>query len=149
LLLQGGLLTDTLKAAEAKVASQLGADPKNWAWGNLHKIVFSHSLDVNETTAKLFDRGPFARPGDGYTVDATGFWGSSYNQVAGASYREIFDLSDWDNAVGVNTPGQSGQPGSVHYDDLLPLWLHGQYFPLRFSKAAVDRETTDTLELQP
>jgi penicillin G amidase len=149
LLLQSGLLVDTLKAAQTKVASQLGADPKNWAWGNLHKIVFSHSLDVNDATAKLFDRGPFPRPGDGYTVDATAFWGTSFNQLAGASYREVFDLSDWDNGVGVNTPGQSGQPGSAHYDDLLPLWLQGKYFPLRFSKQAVEREGGDVLELRP
>jgi penicillin amidase len=46
-------------------------------------------------------------------------------------------------------PGQSGQPGSVHYDDLLPLWAHGKYFPLSYSKQAVDRETTDVLELKP
>jgi penicillin amidase len=69
--------------------------------------------------------------------------------LAGASYREIFDLSDWDNAVGVNVPGQSGQPGSPHYDDLLPLWTRGQYFPLRYTKQSVDRETTDLLELRP
>jgi acyl-homoserine lactone acylase PvdQ len=73
----------------------------------------------------------------------------SFNQLAGASYREIFDLSDWDKARGVNVPGQSGQPGSPHYDDLLPLWSKGQYFPLRYTKPAVDRETTDVLELKP
>ena len=82
-------------------------------------------------------------------MDATAFYGGSFNQLAGASYREIFDLSDWDKGVGVNVPGQSGQPGSTHYDDLIPLWTQGQYFPLRFSKSAVDRDTMDVLELKP
>src|SRR5947199_9523089 len=50
------------------------------------------------------------------------------------SYREIFDLSNWDKAVAINTPGQSGQPGSRHYSDLLSLWEAGQYFPLVYSK---------------
>ena len=143
------LLLETLREAEKKVAAKLGADPKNWAWGNLHQVLFNHSLDVTDATAKLFDRGPNPRPGDGYTVNATAFAGGSFNQLAGASYREIFDLSDWDKGVGVNVPGQSGQPESAHYDDLLPLWANGQYFPLSFSKQAVDRVTTDVLELKP
>jgi penicillin G amidase len=144
------LLLRTVQAAEQKLAAKLGPEPKNWAWGNLHRVSFKHPLGhVTPAAGALFDRGPFPRPGDGSTVDATYFGGASFDQLAGASYREIFDLSDWDNAVGVNVPGQSGQPSSPHYDDLLPLWIHGQYFPLRYSKPSVDRDTTDVLELKP
>jgi penicillin amidase len=144
------LLLQTLQAAEQKLSTKLGPDPKSWTWGNLHRVSFKHPLDhVTPAADALFDRGPFSRPGDNSTVDATYFGGRSFDQLAGASYREIFDLSDWDNAVAVNVPGQSGQPGSVHYDDLLPLWTRGQYFPLRYTKPAVDRDTTDVLELKP
>ena len=144
------LLLQTVQATEQKLAAKLGPDPKNWAWGNLHRVSFKHPLGrVAPGADALFDRGPFPRPGDGSTVNATYFGGASFDQLSGASYREIFDLSDWDNAVGVNVPGQSGQPGSPHYDDLLPLWTHGQYFPLRFTKPSIDRETTDVLELKP
>lgn len=143
------LLRDSLQAAEEKLSAKLGPDPARWAWGNLHQVEFKHSLDVSDAAARLFDRGPFARPGGSYTVNATAFAGPNFYQVAGASYREIFDLSDWDKAVAVNVPGQSGQPASPHYDDLLPLWLHGEYFPLRYSRAAINRETTDVLELKP
>jgi penicillin amidase len=144
------LLLETLRAGEEKLAARLGPDPKNWVWGQLHRVSFRHPLGgVAPAADALFDRGPLPRPGDGYTVNATAFPGSSFDQLAGASYREIFDLSDWDNAVGVNVPGQSGQPGSPHYDDLLPLWTRGQYFPLCYTKQSVDRETTDLLELKP
>ena len=144
------LLLQALHAAEEKLSAKLGPDPKNWAWGQLHRANFFHPLGgVTPGANSLFNRGPVPRPGNGDTVDATYFGGSSFDQLAGASYREIFDLSNWDNAVGVNVPGQSGQPGSPHYDDLLPLWVHGQYFPLRYSKPSVDRETTDVLELKP
>jgi penicillin amidase len=144
------LLVQTLQTAEQKLSAKLGPDPQNWAWGRLHRASFFHPLGGVAPDAKaLFDRGPVSRPGDDNTVDATYFGGSSFDQLAGASYREIFDLSDWDNAVSVNVPGQSGQPGSPHYDDLLPLWTRGQYFPLHYSKPSVDRETTDVLELKP
>lgn len=143
------LLLQTLRDANEKLSAKLGSDPKSWAWGNLHRIFFRHALGVTPATQSLFDLGPVGRPGENYTVNATAFAGSAYDQLAGASYREIFDLSDWDNAVGVNVPGQSGQPGSPHYSDLLPLWTQGQYFPLRYTKPAIDRETTDVLELKP
>jgi penicillin amidase len=144
------LLLQTLQTAEQKLSAKLGPDTKRWDWGQLHRVSFVHPLGGTAPAANaLFDRGPIPRPGDGSTVDATHFGESSFDQLAGASYREIFDLSDWDNAVGVNVPGQSGQPGSPHYDDLLPLWAHGQYFPLRYGRQAVDRETTDVLELKP
>jgi penicillin amidase len=144
------LLLQTLQMAEQKLSAKLGPDTKNWAWGKLHRVSFKHPLGhVAPGADALLDRGSYPRPGDGSTVDATYFGGASFDQLAGASYREIFDLSDWDNAAAVNVPGQSGQPGSVHYDDLLPLWVNGQYFPLRYSKPSVDRETTDVLELEP
>jgi penicillin G amidase len=82
-------------------------------------------------------------------VQATSLDRKTFEQVAGASYREVFDLSDWDNSLAINVPGQSGQPGSPHYDDLLPLWRTGQYFQLAYSRGAVDAVTTDVLELEP
>ena len=46
-------------------------------------------------------------------MNATGFWGGvTFAQTSGASYREILDTGDWDHSLAVNTPGQSGQPGS-------------------------------------
>jgi penicillin G amidase len=144
------LLLETLRAAQQKIAAKLGPDPNVWSWGKLHHVSFFHPLGrVVPGANALFDHGPFPRLGDGSTVDATYFPATSYDQLAGASYREIFDLSDWDNALAVNVPGQSGQPASPHYGDLLPLWLHGQYFPLRYTKQAIDHETTDVLELKP
>jgi penicillin amidase len=82
-------------------------------------------------------------------VNATGAYVDSWEQVSGASYREILDPSDWDQSVAVNAPGQSGQPGSPHYSDLMPLWDAGRYFPLLYSRKAVEAETTDRLVLEP
>ena len=146
---RNALLRETLQTAYDELATLQGADPQRWSWGALHQAHFRHALDSVPGAAGLLDRGPVARPGDGDVVQATEYDPGSFDQTSGASYREIFDLSDWDNSVAINVPGQSGQPGSKHYDDLLPLWSSGQYFPLKYTRAAVDAVTADVLILKP
>jgi penicillin G amidase len=143
------MLLDTLRIAQEKLTAVQGADMTHWSWGALHHVTFRHPLDQSPGAAALFDRGPVPRSGDGDVVQSTALEETSFDQVSGASYREIFDLADWDKSVAINVPGQSGQPGSKHYDDLLPLWSKGQYFPLNYSRAAVDDATTDVLRLTP
>jgi len=143
------LLAETLKAAQDELKKLLGPDTLQWKWGNLHTVHFRHPLDRQPDAKDIFDFAPWPRPGDEYTVNATGADGISWEQASGASYREILDTSDWDQSVAVNTPGQSGQPGSKHYSDLLQLWNAGRCFPLLYSRKAVERETTDRLVLQP
>src|SRR5437867_10528169 len=111
-------------------------------------VRFRHPLDRYEG-ASFMDLGPVVRPGDAETVNSTGYYGKSFEQVEGASYREILDTGDWDKSLAINVPGQSGQPGSAHYSDLLPLWAEGQYFPLVYTRAAVEKEATDKLTLEP
>ena len=143
------LLRDTLQSAYQELTVRQGADPARWSWGALHSVYFRHALDAAAGAAAVLDRGPVQRPGDGDVVQSTAFDLQSFEQTSGASYREIFDLSDWDNSVAINVPGQSGQPQARHFDDLLPLWSTGQYFPLKFSRAAVDAATSDVLILEP
>ena len=143
------LLLETLRDAWGEMQQLQGADPGKWAWGRLHTMKFRHSLDRLDGVAREFDLGPVVRPGDGFTVNATSFEGPSFEQQSGASYREILDTSNWDNSLAVNTPGQSGQPGSPHYSDLLPLWREGEYFALVYSREAVEKATTDRLVLEP
>ncbi len=143
------VLQASLTKAREKLSSLQGTDPAQWSWGKLHAVRFRHPLYQVPGAAPVMDLGPLARPGDEYTVNATGFSGGSYEQTSGASYREIMDLSDWDKSVAVNTPGQSGQPGSPHYSNLLPLWDAGQYFPLAYSQPAVQSVTAETLVLEP
>jgi penicillin amidase len=142
------LLLDALSAAHNELQRRLGPDASKWSWGRLHAIRFRHSLEQLSAAAALFDLGPLSRPGDGYTVDATRS-DADWQQVNGASYREILDTSDWDRSMAVNTPGQSGQPGSPHYSDLMPLWDSGRYFPLAYSQEAVTAAAADRLELTP
>jgi penicillin amidase len=135
------VVLQALDDARAEVRSKLGPDRARWSWGALHHIQFHHPL------ATAFDLAPVVRGGDGDTVNATG--GAGYEQQYGASYREVLDLGDWDRSLAVNVPGQSGQPGSPYYDDLLPLWAAGRYFPLLYSRERVEKETAHLLRLTP
>jgi len=49
----------------------------------------------------------------------------------------------------MNVPGQSGQPLSPHYSDLLPRWAEGRYHPLFFSRAKVEEVAKNKLILDP
>ncbi|MDQ2949817.1 MAG: penicillin acylase family protein, partial [Acidobacteriota bacterium] len=75
--------------------------------------------------------------------------GPRFYQTNGASYREIIDLSNWDRSVMTNVPGESGDPASKHYDDLIEDWAWGQYHPMAFSRKAVEAATEERLLLKP
>ena len=135
------LVLAALDAAIATVNAALGPDLAKWQWGDLHKAPFPHAF------VKEFDLPSVRRGGDANTVNATG--GAGFAQTAGASYREVIDLSNWDNSWATSTPGQSGQPGSAHYGDLLQLWGKNEYFPLAYSRAKVEKETLHVLQLLP
>jgi penicillin amidase len=135
------LAVAALDSAIATLTRRLGPNGTSQPWGTLHVVELKHPV------ASAFDLPPFPRGGDANTVMATG--GANFRQTAGASYREIIDLGDFDNSVAINVPGQSGQPESDHYADLLPLWGNGQYFPLVYSRRRVEAETKHLLVLEP
>jgi penicillin amidase len=142
-----GLLLRTLQEAAQEAEQTLGEETESWRWGALHGIRLRHPLSFDAERRKLFDLPPVERGGDANTVNNTG--GSSFRQTSGASYRQILDLADWDRSVATSVPGQSGQPGSPHYADLLPLWADGKYFPLAYTRAAVEKYTRNILILEP
>ena len=98
---------------------------------------------------RLVNLGPLPRPGDDSTIMNTGFRRGSFAQTNGPTWKQILDVGAWDNSVMINAPGQSGQPGSPHYSDLLPLWDQGQYIPMLYSREAVEKHAAQRLNLEP
>ncbi|HMF19187.1 MAG TPA: penicillin acylase family protein, partial [Gemmataceae bacterium] len=143
------LLRSTFARAVDKVKGKLGPDPVKWSWGKLHTATFRHPLaSMGPAYEKAFNLGPIGRPGDALTPNNTRH-DENFRQLHGATYRHVFDLADWDRGLATSSPGQSGQPGSPHYGDLLPLWAEGQYFPLAFSRSKVEELTRHKLLLKP
>jgi penicillin amidase len=123
--------------------------PEIRTWGRLHTTTFRHPLALlGPAYAEAFNLGPVPRAGDAHTPNAASH-NAQFEHVSGATYRHVLDLADWDRGLATSAPGQSGQPGSPHYDDLLPLWQKGEYFPLAFSRNKVEEVTAHRLRLIP
>jgi penicillin amidase len=61
----------------------------------------------------------------------------------------VIDTEDWNNSVGLNNPGQSGDINDPHYRDLYPLWSEGKYFPIFYSRAKVETVAETRVMLEP
>jgi penicillin amidase len=144
------VLIKSLEQGINDLDERLGSDMNFWLYGQekFHHIMLHHRLSkvLNDDLRAKFDIGPLPRGGSGFTVNMTG---SGYNQRSGASFRIIADCSDWDNSVGTNCPGQSGNPESSHYKDMFKPWAEGQYFPVCFSREKVESSVEHIIMLNP
>jgi penicillin amidase len=93
--------------------------------------------------------GPAPIPGGASSPKAATWSPADFNVISGASVRMVIDVGAWDNSRVINTPGQSGDPDSPHYDDLFPLWASGRYVPLLFSRAAVEAAAERVITVTP
>jgi len=72
--------------------------------------------------------GPRAAGGDPFTEDAAG---GGLDASNGPSWRMVASLGPAGvSAEGVYPGGQSENPASPWYDNLVPLWWDGQYLPV-------------------
>jgi penicillin amidase len=133
------LVSRALADAVADLSGRLGPDLTRWRYGQpaYHHAALQHPLSalVDSATRATLDVGPLPRGGSSQTLNATG---DGNRQAAGASFRIVVDLADWDGTLGTNVPGQSGDPRSPHYRDLFAPWAEGRYFRVPFTPRAVD-----------
>ena len=142
-----GALAAALEGLERRFGS---ADMTTWRYGGerFKHALIRHPLSpaVNAELRRRLDVGPVPRGGYGGTVHNTG---GGDNQTSGASFMIVADTGNWDNSVGLNTPGQAGDPASPHYRDLFDVWARDRYFPIFFSRARIDSVTESVTELEP
>jgi penicillin G amidase len=146
---RSAILLESLKAALEELKERLGADMTTWSWGRLHHATFEPAVAVlaDPQLRAQMSMGPLQVPGSASTPRAQTYRAADFAVSAGASVRMVMDVGAWDNSVFINTPGQSDDPMSAHYRDLFPLWAQGSYVPLRFSRAAVDRDAEELIHL--
>ena len=144
------LLAQTWATALDDLAKQLGPKLTDWAYGQAayKHIALQHPLSkwVDAQTQQQIDLGPLPRGGYAQTPAANG---SGNNQTAGASFRMVTDLADWDLTQMTNTPGQSGDPRSPFYQNLFEDWAKDRYFPAYFSDKKIKKHSVEQVVFMP
>ncbi len=144
------VLVRSLDEAVAELTRRFGPDSSKWQWGQetYHHALIRHPMSgaVNDATRARLNVGPAPRGGDGNTVSATG---GADNQTSGGSFKFIADAENWDNSIGLNNPGQSGNPDSQEYRNLFDMWSKGRYFPVAYSRPKVESVTKSVTQLAP
>ena len=137
--------SDTLNELEAR----LDPDMSEWTWGRIHTISLKHHLSEIGDLSELLDRGEQPVGGNGVTVCNTGS-DTNYVAATGANYRLVAELDDGPPTLwSVDAAGQSGNPGSPHYCDQLPMWLTGSLRRLPLDRERVEASATSRLLLTP
>ena len=138
-------LRSAMLAAHKALTLVYGEDTSAWKWGDVHPLIFAHPFKVG-----LMEAGEVEYGGTSHTVNPGGFsWADSYETTWIASVRVITPMSDVGKAEIVHPPGQSGNVGSDHYQDLLRRWSKGRRVPLWFHDEDIQQNGVATLELSP
>lgn len=136
-------------AIEGMVKRQ-GADLGQWKYGDAayKHVKIQHPLGsvVNDELQEQLNTSVLPRGGNQYTPGATG---SNFNQTHGATFRIIVDVNDWDASVGMNSPGQSGNPESPYYKNLYQKWAADEFFTVHFSREKVEANAQEKVRLVP
>ena len=124
-------------AALDQAAGELARDPQDLdrlRWGWRHPAVFEHRPFSSVPLLRRWFEQRVAQPGDGDTIDVgvLRLKGEQPFEVrAGPSLRMIYDMSSSDApGVWMFGPGQSGNPFSSQYGDLLEAWSKVRYRPI-------------------
>jgi penicillin amidase len=160
---QSEILRKALVDARLDLTRELGKDPSDWEWGQLHTLTLTHQVlggdDVPGIVRQLFNRGPMEMPGGSAIVDANG-WDASkglddasrsqaFKVDWAPSMRMVVDLSDFDRSRWVNQTGNSGHAFADHYNDQSKAWAKNELFDWPFSAGAVKDAGGDELTLVP
>ena len=140
-----------LASAVRILRQRYGEDSRAWTWGSVRQLVLKHPVGQRDIFSGIFNRGPFPFGGDVDTVsqaapapdDPTG------GPLAIASLRIAIDVGEWELSRFSMPGGQSGNPMSPHYDDILPLWLRGEGVPIAWSPKSIEDSAVAKLQLLP
>jgi penicillin amidase len=125
------LLEATLATAVAELRNEYGPDIDTWRWGRVH---------IAEFPSRFWEQVPLLRDWLRIGVPAGGGFdtvnrGSTtirepahpFVQRFGAGLRIITDLAAPEDSRMIAAPGQSGNPLSAHFSDLVERWRQFDY----------------------
>jgi penicillin G amidase len=92
----------------------------NLAWGKYRETMVLHSTKLPQLSKMNINTS-----GNGFCINAT-------KENHGPSWRMVVSMTDEIEAYAVYPGGQSGNPGSVYYDNFIDSWAKGKYYNLLF-----------------
>ncbi len=109
-----------------------GSLSESWEWYKVKQTGIRHLIPA----FKAFSKEGLPNGGGKRIVNAsTGKWGPSW--------RMIVELDkEWPRAYGVYPGGQSGNPGSKYYDNMVDTWTKGQLNELLFLKNETEESSS-------
>lgn len=147
----GDRLGLSLESALDEITASQGSDIEDWRWGDLHRARFRHPVLTQVPVASWLADLSIATDGGDYTINrgmtVGGQGPDGLNHTDGAGYRAIYDLANLENSRFVIATGQSGNPLSEHYGDMMERWRDGDSVTISGSK--IREQDVDILILEP
>ena len=147
------MIARSLADAYTHCEERMGGDPDRWAWGQLHTYTWRHPISEVSPVLNRFvklNRGPFPAGGDMMTLNVTGYrWGRDFDALFIPAMRMVVDFGLDEPAFLISHGGQSGDPASPHYDDMIEPWMAVENQPLPFGEENIEAQYKDVLVLRP
>ena len=125
------LVLDALRGALDDLTDRFGPEPDEWAWGRVHEMEFPHALGGRNSALRRLLNRRLRAGGAEETVSQIAYDPNDpYRAVWAPSWRMVADPGDPGRSRWQMFTGQSGHPGSPHYDDLQQDWLEGRTQPM-------------------
>ena len=134
----------------SQLSPELGENPANWAWGDVHTLTLVSPIRQEGPGKDLLGTGPMPMPGSGETL-CRGWY--DYDDPFGvthcASLRMVVDMADDEKVLAVLPGGVTGRVFSPHQKDQVKAYMDGDRMYWWFSDAAIREHTRHTLFLEP
>ncbi len=120
--------------AEQHALAAFGPEMSQRRWGDAHPVLLFHPFTQVKAVQPVFGRKAVPVPGDFFTPLQTAFavdpelpWPRPVAYLP--SYRQVLKPGRPSLSLFVHLTGQSGHPGSAHYDDLVTPYVTGMLMP--------------------
>jgi penicillin amidase len=134
------------------IAQRQGEDIARWRWGDAHRAALVNRVLTHVPLAGRFANLDVATDGGNDTVNRGLMAESGANPFAhahGAGFRAVYDLADLARSGFVIATGQSGNPLSPHYGDMVERWRDGRHVTIATDKETARQRAVSTLTLMP
>ena len=144
------LIVRAARDVRARYGPELGEDPSDWTWGEVHRLEFVSPIRREGAGKGLLGGGSHPAPG---SVEALcrGYYefGDPFRVTVSASLRMVADLHDPDKVLAVLPGGVAGRLFHPHTEDQIEPFMNGEKVYWWFSDEAIRKHTASVLELLP